>query len=153
MEAQLAEREAELAQCRGQLHRTEQLLEKARQAAAKQASADAAWAQPKAASPAAKPAAQEDFSFAAGCNTTLSTCSVVRDCCRGWDCYRVRLGLQSLAYFLMHMDSAFAEPLIPFLGVAFHSRISAFVVQRVVWCSGGRLSLEEDGCGRHLQRS
>ncbi|KAK9917551.1 hypothetical protein WJX75_005697 [Coccomyxa subellipsoidea] len=69
VEVELAEREAELAQCRGQLHRTEQLLEKARQAAANQGLAEAAApapAQPQAASPAAKPGAQEDFSFATG---------------------------------------------------------------------------------------
>lgn len=90
MEVQLAEREAELAQCRGQLHRTEQLLDKARQAAANQFAAEAAApapAQPQAASPAAKPGAQEDFSFAAGCDTTtnLFTCSAQTHCCM---CFR-----------------------------------------------------------------
>ena len=90
MEVELAEREAELAQCRGQLHRTEQLLEKARQAAANQGLAEAAApapAQPQAASPAAKPGAQEDFSFATGCDTTtnLLTCSAQTDCCM---CFR-----------------------------------------------------------------
>ncbi len=75
MEAQLAEREAELAQCRGQLLRTEELLEKARQAAAKQLLADAAKpaaALPQTGSPAGKHAAEKDFSLSAGCGPRLA---------------------------------------------------------------------------------